>query len=298
LGGEVRIQTGEPFEIFQDRKDITLGQQWKKRTDETIDAITFLIPIITPAFFRSQICREELERFIDREKTLGRSDLILPVYYIECPVLHDPSKLDRDPLAKVIAERQYYDWSDLRFESFTSPEVGKRLAGIARQIVAAIDRTRDEGLKAQRWTKARFLEDSRRRLDAPQLAAVEKLLDWSQSVRAAIAWGAGKERGTFSVRFPEVSPSKSVFTVYTDGTLGVNVGWLTESEAALACARSLAACVRSLGLAEVPENFEQKYPSVRIDDWKGKIDAFTRCVEQSVEAARRAATGASGIALA
>src|SRR3982751_4267728 len=72
LSGEVRMQTGEAFDIFQDRNDIAWGQQWKERIDETLDAVTFLIPVITPTFFKSPACRNELERFLKREESLGR----------------------------------------------------------------------------------------------------------------------------------------------------------------------------------------------------------------------------------
>ena len=141
LSGEVRIQTGEPFEIFQDRNDIAWGQQWEKCIDNSLDAITFFIPVITPAFFKSLACREELERFLKREEDLGRNDLILPVYYIECAMLGDEAKRKQDPLAKVIADRQFVDWRELRFEPFSSPEVGKMLAQMALQIVKALERS-------------------------------------------------------------------------------------------------------------------------------------------------------------
>ncbi len=141
LSGEVRMQTGEAFDIFQDRNDIAWGQQWKKRIDESLDAVTFLIPIITPAFFKSPACREELERFLKREQELGRTDMILPVYYVECATLSDEAKREKDPLAKAIGARQYAEWRELRFEPFTSPEVGRTLAKMARQIVEALERS-------------------------------------------------------------------------------------------------------------------------------------------------------------
>jgi parallel beta-helix repeat protein len=141
LSGEVRMQTGESFEIFQDRNDIAWGQQWKQRIDDSLDAVTFLIPIITPAFFKSPPCREELERFLKREAVLGRGDLILPVYYVEYAILSDEAKREQDSLAKVIAARQFADWRELRFEPLTSPQVGKMLAKMARQIVEALERS-------------------------------------------------------------------------------------------------------------------------------------------------------------
>src|SRR5271166_2123130 len=140
LSGQVGLQTGEEFAIFQDTNDIAWGEQWPQRIDQSLDAVTFLIPILTPGFFASQWCRVELERFLEREEQLGRHDLILPVYYIDCPVLNDATRREADPLARIIATRQRADWREFRFEPFTSPQVGKMIAGMARQIVQALER--------------------------------------------------------------------------------------------------------------------------------------------------------------
>jgi F-box protein 11 len=140
LSGEVGLQTGEEFPIFQDSNDIAWGEQWQQRIDGSLDAVTFLIPVLTPGFFRRPACRDELERFLGREEQLERHDLILPVYYVDCPVLNDEAKRETDPLAKIIAARQRADWREFRFEPFTSPQVGKMIAWMARQIVQSLER--------------------------------------------------------------------------------------------------------------------------------------------------------------
>jgi parallel beta-helix repeat protein len=162
LSGEVRMQTGEESCIFQDRKDIDWGQQWQHRIDESLDAATFLIAIITPSFFKSKACRNELERFLDREAKLRRGDLILPVYYLDCPILNIEAKRETDAMAKVIAARQFADWRELRFEPFTSPQVGKMLQKMATQIVEALERGLPASLPAP---------------SAVPTAAAEKLVD-------------------------------------------------------------------------------------------------------------------------
>jgi TIR domain len=144
LAGEVRMQLGEGFLIFQDRNDISWGEQWKERIEGTIDATTFLIPITTPSFFKSSACRGEVERFLEREKRLERSDLILPLYYVNCQILGDESLRKDDEIAEIVAFRQYADWRELRFEPFTNPSVGKLMAGLAGQIVRALDRAPSE----------------------------------------------------------------------------------------------------------------------------------------------------------
>lgn len=150
LSGEVRMQTGQEFPIFQDRNDISWGQNWQRRIDDSIDHSTFLICILTPGFFQSVACRKEVERFIEREKKLGRGDLILAVYYVECLQLRDKKQIDKDKIAKLVNSRQYVDWRELRFEPFTSAEAGKSLAQIASQIRDALQRpsgkSRDRGV--------------------------------------------------------------------------------------------------------------------------------------------------------
>lgn len=142
LSQETQIQTGEEFVIFQDRVGISWGQNWKERIEESIDEVTFLIPIITPSFFNSSACRGELRRFLNREKELDRNDLILPIYYVNSPVLNDEERRASDELAQVIASRQYAGWRSLRHEPLTSPEVGSTLAELSSQIGQALLRTR------------------------------------------------------------------------------------------------------------------------------------------------------------
>lgn len=144
LGDEVQMVVGDEFIIFQDRKDIHWGQNWRQRLEESIDEVTFLVPIITPRFFNSRYCREELQRFLEREKQLGRNDLILPVYFIDTPLLNEEELRAKDELAQAIASRQYADWRNLRHEPFTNPLVGRTLEKLAMQIRDALPRVSQE----------------------------------------------------------------------------------------------------------------------------------------------------------
>jgi parallel beta-helix repeat protein len=134
LGAEVRVQTGQEFLIFQDRADIAWGQNWQQRIGQALDTVTLLLVIITPGFFHSPHCRAETEQFLDRERQLGRDDLILPVYYVSTPEIDDPGRRDADPLAATLAARQYADWRELRFEPVASPVVRRAIAHLATRM--------------------------------------------------------------------------------------------------------------------------------------------------------------------
>jgi hypothetical protein len=90
LEGEVRMQTGKPFAIFQDRNDIAWGQHWEDRINSSLLDVTFLIPVLTPSFFQSPACRSEFQTFSLKEKMLGANRLILPLYYVVCDHLGEP----------------------------------------------------------------------------------------------------------------------------------------------------------------------------------------------------------------
>jgi parallel beta-helix repeat protein len=139
LAAEVRMQTGDEFPIFQDRNDIAWGQNWRKRIEETLDAVTLLLVIVTPGLFKSTACQDEVARFSERERQLGRTDLILPVYYVSAKKMDDPESRKADEMATLLWSRQYADWRDLRFEPLTSPVVRKAIAALATRMRDAYD---------------------------------------------------------------------------------------------------------------------------------------------------------------
>src|SRR5215472_10059138 len=137
---------GEPFEILQDKDHIGWGQQWHAATERMVRSVTFLIPIVTPLFFKSASCRNELRWFLDYERSLGRSDLVLPVYFMDYPPLRNLARPAADELLGTIAERHFSaDWRDNRTESMTSPLVRRQLDHIAKCLVEALMRIEGPG---------------------------------------------------------------------------------------------------------------------------------------------------------
>ena len=135
LAAEVRAQTGQEFVIFQDRNDIGWGQNWQQRIDQALDAVTLLLVIITQSLFQSPACRDEVGKFLDRERDLGRTDLILPVYYIRAREMDEPSLGACDEMAEALFSRQYADWREMRFEPFTAPPVRRAIAQLAARLM-------------------------------------------------------------------------------------------------------------------------------------------------------------------
>lgn len=157
----VRVVTGDrSFKIFQDLDGIEFGQKWKERLAEAISTSSFLIPIVTPLFFNSNPCRDELKQFIEHEKSLGRNDLILPIYFVTAPVLERPELLKSDPLATEIGSRQRCDWrlqADLPPNDFQLRRAARELAeAIATAIARATSARVPAGNRNDATARATF----------------------------------------------------------------------------------------------------------------------------------------------
>lgn len=126
---ELWEQTGENIEIFQDQEDIIWGELWKKKIIASLNSSKFLIAIITPSYLKSAACRFELEYFLDLEKTIG-SERILPLIYIETPEL----RTTKDPVYSEISNRQWFDWTSLRFSSLTTTKAKKNIESFTKRI--------------------------------------------------------------------------------------------------------------------------------------------------------------------
>jgi len=144
LQNEVRALEGKNlFEIFRDkstRNGIRWGEAWQSRVDRGLDESTFLIVIVTPSFLESEQCRREVLRFDEIERSRGRNDLILPVYYINdnrIPFEGDPSN-DVDRVAKIISSHQWIEWRPLRHRSWSDSGVKSAKTKAAESLRASI----------------------------------------------------------------------------------------------------------------------------------------------------------------
>ena len=98
------------------------------------DDAVFLIPIITPSYFASEPCRQELKQFVDRENAASFKELILPIYYIDTPQLEDEYKRETDLLAQTVAHHNHVDIRKLRHRDITSYDARQEIKKLATAL--------------------------------------------------------------------------------------------------------------------------------------------------------------------
>ena len=137
LSSAMRAYIGDDdLEIFQDRASIRWGDDWRDRIFGALDEVIIFIPIMSPRFLQSDYCREEAEEFLARERRLGRSDLVLPVRFIEYGIGRDPTTADS--LLQALERHQYVDWRSLRLAKNSSQKRRVELDRLGQLLAAAV----------------------------------------------------------------------------------------------------------------------------------------------------------------
>jgi hypothetical protein len=111
-----RVTGQKDFTIFRDIEHLVPGNSVEVTIFEALEKAFILIPIITPTYFESDPCLSELEKFVQKENTLGRQDLVLPIYFLEAndmlrteyAMKGRPANVQR--AARIFKQRQYVDF--------------------------------------------------------------------------------------------------------------------------------------------------------------------------------------------
>ena len=135
LVAQYEMITGDDIELFLDKDVLNWGENWREKLDEYLDSSGFLIPVWTPRYFSQPECRSEFRRFVIDAKRLGIEELLLPIYYVTIPSLHDDS-MD-DELIIIAREIQWQDWRELRFKDRDSEEYRSAVGKLASQLATA-----------------------------------------------------------------------------------------------------------------------------------------------------------------
>jgi tetratricopeptide (TPR) repeat protein len=166
LSKRAGVLLGKNFPIFQDQVDIDIGSDWKELIERGIDQVMFLIVIVTPSFFASTHCREELNRFRIREKNLKRNDLVIPLLIVDTASINHEDVLACDEDAQFIKTRQFADMRYLQKLSLDSEEVRDQIEKIAKTLIKTLGDIWNENITEAKellrngvWQKARVMAE-------------------------------------------------------------------------------------------------------------------------------------------
>ena len=141
---EEKLQTllDESVEVFQDVVDIEPGDDFPRELAEALSQAEIIVPVITRNFFNSRHCRQEIDRFLEKEAE-GRTDTVVPIVLYRFKDYHVESE---DPRIATVASRQDLDWSFLLSKTTVDdPEVVGSVVQLAQKLAGRLENLLGDG---------------------------------------------------------------------------------------------------------------------------------------------------------
>lgn len=101
----VHVKTGRRIIAFLDQEDIQWGNDWRDQLTEAILGASVFIPLLSTTYLESRSCRDEFNSFYSAAKSLGVTELMLPVLLFRAPEIFNEQSTDDIVLTAV--SRQY-----------------------------------------------------------------------------------------------------------------------------------------------------------------------------------------------
>ncbi len=138
-------------------------------------------------------------------------------------------------------------------------------AEIKKKIVSISER--------KKWDEESFFNAAK--MTPGAYDAIKKLYDFSHKNADEIKWGTGAATGSFNPKFHSVS-ERSIYTVWSDGRLTLNFGWLYDTKKSLQWSEKLRDELREIKsiLKYIPKSLERKYPIIPPKAWNPVVDDF------------------------
>ena len=166
---------------------------------------------------------------------------------------------------------------DLSFH-FCAPEMHRYKSGDVEMLVPrlygpAAQTGKPPGTTKQ-WTEERFLRAVKEQLPSSVADVIRSLYEWSIPHADRVWFGTGTETGSFTFHYLVGGRTASVFTVYTNGKMSINYGWLSNQIKKDHLQSFHEDIVQIECFKQIPPDFT-KWPTVTIvDDFWGQPDGF------------------------
>lgn len=135
--------------------------------------------------------------------------------------------------------------------------------------------------RRKKWDENSFFEDAKRK--PAFYDAVRKLYKFSQQKANEISWGTGSTTGSFNPKFHSIS-KRSIYTVWSDGRLTINYGWLDDNEHMIQFREKLLFELKKIkSIANYVRKSGNKYPIIPPIAWTPVVEKLMRIIKKLLE---------------
>ena len=133
----------------------------------------------------------------------------------------------------------------------------------------------------KKWDEESFFEDAKDKLKESEVESIKILYEFSKDKADQVSWGTGATRGSFNPKFLKIS-IRSLYSVFSDGILQINFGWLDDSESTEKYRDDFKRKLEILKGISIPNDYQGKWIGVPVKKWAPRVDDFIKIVKDLV----------------
>ena len=131
-----------------------------------------------------------------------------------------------------------------------------------------------------KWDERSFMNTVENNLPDAHQKAVRTLYNFCKKEADAISFGTGSARGSFIPRFYDIA-SRSMMTVYTDGTVSITTGYMDNTEEGHKKQKQLLQGLQNkVGIAISDTDKAHHSFSISVDTWSPRVDEFIQIIRE------------------
>jgi len=120
----------------------------------------------------------------------------------------------------------------------------------------------------RQWTEERYFKDLEEKNEQNIVNIVKDLYKWSEENADRIWFGTGKETGSFTFHYLRAGRTISPFTIFTNGKLWLNYGWLLGPLTQDTLEQFHKMIHEIPAMQHIPNIFAGKWPSIKVEALK------------------------------
>jgi len=153
LVGQLKADAQVDVEIFHDVQAMVGGENWRDRIHEVLADSVVFIPVVTAAWFASDVCMEELNAFRINTPRDEVNSAIIPLVLAGHNLLRPDARQEE---VRFIESLNYRDLRQPYLEGYASPDWRKMVSKVVTDVLAWHDGygARREAIEYQEQTKA------------------------------------------------------------------------------------------------------------------------------------------------
>jgi hypothetical protein len=131
----------------------------------------------------------------------------------------------------------------------------------------------------QQWSEEEFLTSAKATIDTKDYPAFSKLYEACKASADGMRFGTGTVRGSVGPFYNSIS-RRTIFTLYTDGKLAFNFGWLNEPTSAIEFRDKYYQQLKAIGLSLKEEDISV-FPHFPLDQWSPSVEKIIQVIQET-----------------